>query len=91
MATSSPMAPDTRINGVSGHFCLLIARADRPSKVGSLKSDRIRSGVNSVSAFKKAFRVETCWEEKFMFALRSSYSINSASAAISSRIKMRSF
>src|SRR5678816_1744414 len=47
MARSSPSVPDRKMNGMSGASSWAISSAEMPSKPGSVKSDRIRSGLLS--------------------------------------------
>ena len=47
IAYSSPMVPETKMNGVSGETSRAMASAAMPSNPGMEKSDRMMSGANS--------------------------------------------
>ena len=59
MARSSPMVPETKMNGTSGATSCAMRSADRPSNCGRLKSDRMMFGSNSCSALRSAASVST--------------------------------
>src|SRR3954463_6452422 len=62
MAFSSPMVPETKMNGTPGLSRRAACRAARPSKAGIEKSARMTSGRKSRSASAKAAAVQTtCW------------------------------
>src|SRR2546430_3490773 len=49
MATSSPIVPVTKINGVSGHFSRAMASASCPLNPGDRKSTRLNSSHSQIS------------------------------------------
>ena len=84
MAYSSPIVPETKMNGVSGHFSRAMASAAMPSNTGIEKSERITSGEKSRSAAENACSLSTMRCTMRMPARLSSRTSSSASEATSS-------
>src|SRR5574341_2240392 len=84
MAYSSPIVPDTKMNGVSGESSRASASAAMPSKPGIEKSERITSRANSRSACVNDASDSTMRWWRRMPARLSSRNSSSASALTSS-------
>src|SRR5258706_6247653 len=92
-ATSSPIVPETKMNGTSIPTSRQILRATTPPKPGMPKSDRMICGRNSSSARRKSasdctLRLSNFRPERFNSCSTSSASRSESSA---SRILMASF
>ena len=100
MASSSPIVPETKMNGVCGDFApeparmvsisLVIFRAEKPSKAGSEQSERIRSKLLLSRAPRKSAWVSTRKTSQRMPSFSKVAKISSASAGLSSNRRIRS-
>src|SRR5688572_3417362 len=90
MAYSSPMVPDTKMNGTSGASSRASASANMPSKCGMEKSEMISAGLNSRSSVRNAGSVSTSLCVMRRPARFSSRISSSASVGMSSTIRIRS-
>src|SRR3954470_20417125 len=84
MAYSSPMVPDTKMNGMSACSSRASASAVMPSKCGMEKSDKMTCGWKSSSSRRKSGSVSTRRTSRRMPERLSSWSASSASASTSS-------
>src|SRR5712692_2087621 len=89
MAYSSPIVPETKMNGVSGRSSRASESAAMPSKAGIEKSDRMTSGSNSSSPMANACSVSAMRCAMRSPARLSSRTSSSASAATSSVSRTR--
>ena len=78
MAFSSPMVPDTKMNGTSGRLVCAIASAERPSNPGIEKSERIMSSFGFWSA---AVKVSLVWTRSIVASGQSRAIASLASSA----------
>src|SRR5258706_7913126 len=88
MANSSPMLHEKRMNGTSGKRSRARARAFRPSNVGSVKSEMIRSTSPLIRAISNAGAVCTLLISQRMPSSSSHPATRSTSRALSSRCRI---
>lgn len=85
MAFSSHKIEVIKMKGIFSPCCEIIFKASEALKQGSLYSESIMSGLNTLSAFTKAILLSTTNFSNWIFTFFNALSTNSVSAVISSR------